>query len=242
MNKVALVTGGVRRLGRQVAIYLASRGYDLAIIYNSSPASELKKTSSILSAFGVNCRFYKCDLKDTKKITAAINKAGRDFKKFDLLVNNSGVIKKVDLQSITPELFDNTIAVNLKAPLFVTQASVKYLKKAKEPVVINIASLGGLQNWSGYIPYSVSKTGLVKLTYLLARSLAPKVRVNAIAPGTIIIEGEEKGTPQKIDIKKIPLKKYGSPADIISAVEFILECKYLTGHVIPIDGGRLLIN
>ncbi|HMT10146.1 MAG TPA: SDR family oxidoreductase, partial [Ignavibacteria bacterium] len=86
----------------------------------------------------------------------------------------------------------------------------------------------------GYIPYSVSKTGLVKLTYLLARSLAPRVRVNAIAPGTIIIEGEEKGTPQKIDIKKIPLKKYGSTADIISAVGVILECKYLTGHVIPV--------
>lgn len=242
MNKVALVTGGVRRLGRQIAIYLASLGYDLAIIYNSSSAAELKKTSAILSAFVINCRFYKCDLKDVKKIKTTIDKAGKDFKKLDVLVNNSGVIKKVDLKSITPELFDNTIAVNLRAPLFVTQASLKYLKKAKEPVVINIASLGGMQNWSGYIPYSVSKTGLVKLTYLLARSLAPRVRVNAIAPGTIIIEGEEKGTPQKIDIKKIPLKKYGSTADIISAVEFILECKYLTGHVIPVDGGRLLNN
>lgn len=242
MNKVALVTGGVRRLGRQIAIYLASTGYDLAIIYNSSSAAELKKTGSILSAFGIKYKFYKCDLKDVKKIRTTIDKAGKDFKRFDVVVNNSGVIKQVDLQSITPELFDSTIAVNLRAPLFVTQASVKYLKKTKEPVVINIASLGGLQNWSGFIPYSVSKTGLVKLTYLLARALAPKIRVNAIAPGTIIMEGEEKGTPAKIDIKKIPLQKYGSPADIITAVEFILQCRYLTGHVIPIDGGRLLNN
>ena len=242
MNKVALVTGGVRRLGRQIAIYLASTGYDLAIIYNSSPAAELKKTGAILSAFGIKYKFYKCDLKDVKKIHTTIDKAGKDFKRFDVVVNNSGVIKQVDLQSITPELFDSTIAVNLRAPLFVTQVSVKYLKKAKEPVVINIASLGGLQNWSGFIPYSVSKTGLVKLTYLLARALAPKIRVNAIAPGTIIMEGEEKGTPTKIDLKKIPLQKYGSPADIITAVEFILQCSYLTGHVIPIDGGRLLNN
>jgi NAD(P)-dependent dehydrogenase (short-subunit alcohol dehydrogenase family) len=99
-----------------------------------------------------------------------------------------------------------------------------------------------MQNWTGFIPYSTSKTGLIKLTYLLARKLAPKIRVNAISPGTIIIKGEEKGTPSKTDVTKIPLKKYGSPEDIISAVKFIIDCKYLTGHVIPIDGGRLLNN
>lgn len=112
--------------------------------------------------------------------------------------------------------------------------------KSPNPQIINIASLGGLQNWSGYIPYSISKSALIKLTYLLARKLAPKIRVNAIAPGTIIIDGEEKGTPEKTSIEKIPLKKYGKPEDIIEAIKFIINCNYLTGHVIPVDGGRLL--
>lgn len=241
-NKVALVTGGVRRLGRQISLYLASKGYELAIIYNSSTAAEIKRTSALLSAFGIKYRLYKCDLKDIRSVRKTIDSIGREFKKIDVLVNNSGVIKKVDLPDITEELFDDTIAVNLKAPLFVSQSAVKYLEKAKAPVIINIASLGGLENWSGFIPYSLSKTGAVKLTYLLARRLAPKIRVNAIAPGTIIIPGEEKGTPDKINVSKIPLKKYGSSADIINAVEFIIECSYLTGHVIPVDGGRLLNN
>ena len=240
MNKVALITGGVRRLGRQISLYLASKGYDLAIIYNSSSAAEIKRTSALLNAFGIKYKLYKCDLKNIKLVKKAIDTIGRDFKKIDVLVNNSGVIKKIDLFDITEKLFDDTIAVNLKAPLFVSQFAVKYLEKAKAPVIINIASLGGMQNWSGFIPYSLSKTGAVKLTYLIARRLAPKIRVNAIAPGTIIIPGEEHGTPKKIDIAKIPLKKYGTSADIINAVEFILECSYLTGHVIPVDGGRLL--
>jgi NAD(P)-dependent dehydrogenase (short-subunit alcohol dehydrogenase family) len=159
-----------------------------------------------------------------------------------LLVNNAGVINKVELEDITEELFDKTIGVNLKAPLFVTQQSLKLLRKSGNPLVINIASLGGLQNWTGYIPYSLSKTAQIKLTYLLARKLAPKIRVNAIAPGTIIVDGEEMGTPQKINMKKIPLRKYGSPKEIIEAIRFIINCEYLTGVVIPIDGGRILNN
>ncbi|MEO8512778.1 MAG: SDR family NAD(P)-dependent oxidoreductase [Ignavibacteria bacterium] len=242
MNKTALITGGARRLGRHITMYLASAGYDLAIIYNSSPASELNKTKTELKSYGIKFKLYKCDLKDLKKLKTTINKIGSDFKKIDLLVNNSGVIKKVEYSKITPELFDNTIAVNLRAPLFVAQFALKYLNKAKEPLIINMASLGGMQNWTGLMPYSISKTGLIKVTWLLARKLAPKIRVNAISPGTIIIEGEEKGTPSKIKVSKIPLKKYGSPDDIIAAVKFIIECKYLTGHVIPIDGGRLLNN
>ena len=92
------------------------------------------------------------------------------------------------------------------------------------------------------ISYSISKSALIKLTHLLARKLAPKIRVNAIAPGTIIIKGEEKGTPDKINVEKIPLRKYGTPKDIIEAIKFIINCKYLTGHVIPVEGGRLLTN
>ena len=242
MVKNAIVTGGVRRLGRQISYFLASQGYNLAIIYNSSSKPELKKTSETLKLKKVKFKFYKCDITDTKKLKSVITKIGGDFKKIDLLVNNAGIINKIDFEEITPALLEKTLAVNLKAPLFISQYALKYLKKSGEPLIINIASLGGLQNWSAYMPYSLSKTGLIKLTQLLARKLAPTVRVNAIAPGTIIIKGEEQGTPQKTGVKNIPLKKYGTPEDVTSAVKFIIECRYLTGQVIPVEGGRLLNN
>lgn len=137
-------------------------------------------------------------------------------------------------------MFDKFLDINLKAALFTSRFSLKYLNKSKEPLIINIASLGGLQNWVNYIPYGVSKAGIIKLTYLLAKRLAPKIRVNAIAPGTIIIKDEEAGTPDKTPVKKIPLEKYGSPDDIIEAVKYLISAKYVTGQVIAVDGGRLV--
>lgn len=242
MNKVAVVTGGVRRLGRHISYFLADSGYSLALIYNSSKDEELKKTSDYLKSKKAKFKFYKCDLRNLPQVKKTITKIGSDFKKIDMLVNNSGMITRVDFTKITPKLFEDTINLNLRAALFVSQYSIKYLKRSKAPLIINLASLGGMQNWSTFIPYSLSKTALIKLTYLLAKELAPKVRVNAISPGTIFIEGEKAGTPGIINVDKIPLKKYGSSKDIISAVKFIIECEYLTGHVIPIDGGRLLNN
>jgi NAD(P)-dependent dehydrogenase (short-subunit alcohol dehydrogenase family) len=242
MNKVAVVTGGVRRLGRRISYFLGESGYDLAIIYNSSSMLELKRTRGHLASLGIKFRFYKCNLEKVNSIKKTIEKIGKDFKKIDVLVNNAGVIEKVEFEKITAAKFDNKININLRAPLFVTQSAVKYLRRSKSPVVINLASLGGLQNWSAFIPYSISKTALIKLTYLLALTLAPKIRVNAIAPGTIVIEGERAGTPGMVNVEKIPLKNYGNAKHIIDAVEFILKCDYLTGHVIPVDGGRLLSN
>ena len=240
MNRVAVVTGGVRRLGRKIAYTLAEDGYDLALIYNSSNSKELKTTSDELKKMGTKFKFYKCDVADTKQLKQTINKIGKEFKKFDVLINNAGVIKKIDFGKITPELFDSFIGINVKAALFAAQYGLKYLQKAKSPNIINMASLGGLQNWTGFIPYSVSKTALIKLTTLLAKRLAPKIRVNAIAPGTIVIDEEKAGTPGVIASEKIPLKRYGNSENITDAVRFILKNDYLTGQVIAIDGGRIL--
>lgn len=235
-----MVTGGVRRLGRYISYFLAGEGYNLAIIYNSSSQKELSKTSKKLDLYGIKYKFYKCDLRDIKALKKNVDKIGTYFEKIDILINNAGIIKKIDFTEITEKVFDNFINTNLKAALFASQFSLKYLKKSKEPLIINIASLGGMQNWTNYIPYGISKAGIIKLTYLLAKRLAPKIRVNAIAPGTIIIKGEEAGTPEKTPVKKIPLKKYGSPDDITEAVKFLINSTYITGQVIPVDGGRLL--
>lgn len=179
-------------------------------------------------------------MRDIKVLKRTIDKIGTDFGKIDILINNAGIIRKIDFTKITEQIFYNFIDTNLKAALFTSQFSLKYLKKANEPSIINIASLGGLQNWTNYIPYGISKAGVIKLTYLLAKTLAPKIRVNAVAPGTIIIKGEEAGTPEKTPVKRIPLRKYGNPDDIIEAVKFLINSPYITGQVIPVDGGRLL--
>ena len=179
-------------------------------------------------------------MRNVNALKRTIDKIGTDFGKIDILINNAGIIRKIDFTKITEQIFNNFMDTNLKAALFASQFSLKYLKKAKEPSIVNIASLGGIQNWTNYIPYGISKAGIIKLTYLLAKRLAPKIRVNAVAPGTIIIKGEEAGTPEKTPVKKIPLKKYGNPDDIIEAVKFLINSPYITGQVIPVDGGRLL--
>jgi pteridine reductase len=240
LSKVALVTGGVRRLGRYISYFLADEGYSLAIIFSSSSKTELSETIRRLETKSIKCKFYKCDLKNLNATKRVIQKIGKDFKKIDLLVNNSGIIKNIDFKDITPSLFDDTINVNLRSMMFTSQYSLPYLLKSSNPQIINFASLGGLLNWVNYIPYGISKAGVIKLTYLLAKRLAPKVRVNAIAPGTIIIEGEEKGTPAKAPLNKIPLKKYGKPDDIISAINYLINAEYVTGQIITVDGGRLL--
>jgi NAD(P)-dependent dehydrogenase (short-subunit alcohol dehydrogenase family) len=240
LNKVALVTGGVRRLGRYISYFLAEESYDLAIIYNSSSLKELKKTTDCLNKRNIMFRFYKCDLRDLNQLKKNIYKIGREFKKIDLLINNAGIIQKVEFKDISQKLFDDTININLRAALFTSKYCLKYLVKAEKPSIINIASLGGLQNWGNYFPYSISKTAVIKLTYLLAKKLAPQIRVNAIAPGTIIIEGEEKDTPEKTLLERIPLKRYGKPLDIIEAIRFLINDEYITGQVIVVDGGRML--
>ncbi len=212
----------------------------MAVIYNSTSKEELSKTTKFLKSQNNIYKFYKCDIRNLDSLKKTIDKIGRDFGKIDLLINNAGIIRKIDFTKITEKIFNDFISVNLKSALFASQYSMKYLEKSKSPSIINIASLGGLQNWASYMPYSISKAGIIKLTYLLAKRLAPKIRVNAIAPGTIIIKDEEAGTPEKTPMEKIPLKKYGTPDDIIEAVKYLINAPYVTGQVIAVEGGRLL--
>jgi pteridine reductase len=241
LRRVAVVTGGARRLGRQISYVLAEDGFDLAIIYNSSPKGELEKATKRFQELKRRFRFYKCDIRRISQVKKTTAKIGKDFGKVDLLVNNAGVIKRMKFTEITENIFDDTLAVNLKAGLFISQMILPYLQKSDNPSIINIASLGGIKNWAEYFPYCISKAGMIKLTYLLARELAPKVRVNAIAPGTIVVEGEETGAVTKASWANIPLQKYGNPKDITDAVKFLLNCEYITGQVIVVDGGRTVI-
>jgi NAD(P)-dependent dehydrogenase (short-subunit alcohol dehydrogenase family) len=139
----------------------------------------------------------------------------------------------------TERLWDEALDTNLKGMFFCSQAAAKaMLKQGRGGSIVNIASVGGLQAWSGYLPYSVSKAGVIMLTRLLARGLAPSIRVNAIAPGTILLEHEPRGV-SRIPMRRIPLRRYGKAGDITELVVFLAtRAGYVTGQVFAADGGR----
>jgi NAD(P)-dependent dehydrogenase (short-subunit alcohol dehydrogenase family) len=240
MSKIALVTGGVRRLGRDISIALSEIGYDLIVTYNKSSKDHINNFKKDIKT---KSDIVKCDVSkvsDIKKLFKHINK---NYKSLNLLVNNAGIFRHYDFFEITEKDFDDFINTNLKGTLFCSQYSAEFMLKTKSdsPQIINLASLGGIQNWTGYIPYSVSKAGVIKLTQQLAKRLAPDILVNSISPGTIVIENDKNETVNFNEMKQYPLKKFGEARDITSLINFLAtENKFITGHNFIVDGGKTL--
>jgi 3-oxoacyl-[acyl-carrier protein] reductase len=241
-KKVALVTGSGRRLGRQIAIALAEAGFDIVVNYNQSK-DEAKKTLQKVEEFGRQAIAIKADITNSGQVRKMVEKAIEKFGQIDVLVNNAAIFPKpVKFWEITDELWDRVIDTNLKGQFLCSREVVKYMLERKKGKIINIASLGGLQVWTEHIAYNVAKAGLIMLTKAMAKALAPYITVNAIAPGTIIIPGEETGEIKHIPERKIPLKRYGKPSDITDVVVFLAtKGDYITGQVIAVDGGRSIL-
>ena len=235
---VAIVTGSGRRLGRQIVLALAENGFAVVVNYNESRAAA-EQTVKTITANGGNAFAVRADVSDRAAVNRMIKRTLAKYGRIDLLVNNAAVFVDATLDKITDELWDTTLNINLKSVLLCSQAVTPFMLKRKAGKIINIASLGGIQAWAQHIPYSVSKAGVIMLTRCLARSLAPHVTVNAIAPGTIIIEDEEDPSLRHLPSAKIPLKKFGTPSDITSLVLYLATtASYITGQIILVDGGR----
>ena len=242
-NKVALVTGSVRRLGKSIATSLANSGYDIALHFNNSSLTALDDTVSKIERIGVRVLPIKADISNPEQIKFLFNVIRQEFKTLDVLVNNAAIYKSVDLLKINEKMFDEFINTNLKSVLFCSIEASKIMLKSKNKIgkIINIASLGGIMNWQNSIPYSLSKVGVIKLTQLLAKRLAPNILVNAIAPGTIWIEDDKNDTVELKEKSKYPLKRFASEMDITSVVNYLAEKnEYITGQIITVDGGRSL--
>ncbi|MEO6694862.1 MAG: SDR family oxidoreductase [Ignavibacteria bacterium] len=242
-NKVALVTGGARRLGRDISIALASMGYDIVLNYNESGKSILEETLAKIRKTGVSVTAVKCDVSNVKEIKKMFGVVRSKYKKLDLLVNNAAIFSHFDFLETSEKTFDKFINTNLKSVFFCCQEAAKLMLKNNEGInrIINIASLGGIQNWTGYIPYSLSKIGVIKLTQLLAKKFAPIILVNAIAPGTIIIEDDDNDNVNKEDMKKYPMKRFARSKDLTSLIEYLAEeNNYITGQTFVVDGGKSL--
>jgi len=237
-RKVALITGSGRRLGRQSAIALARDGWDIVINYAHTDGEETAKT---IRKIGVNAISIKADITDSKQVDEMFRQSMEHFERLDLLVNNAAIFPPAKkFAEISDEFWNHVISTNLTGQFYCARAAVKAMAW-RGGKIINFASLGGFQVWQEHIAYNVAKAGVVMLTKALAKALAPNIMVNAIAPGTIIIPGEESGEIKHIEEKKIPLKRYGTAEDIISALLYLAHADYLTGQIISVDGGRTIL-
>lgn len=235
---VALVTGGGRRLGRQICLALGDAAFDVVVNYNASESGARHTVEQLISA-GCHAIAYRADVSCRSDVEKMVRHAVTEFGRIDLLVNNAAVFMNSPLRETTDEKWDSTININLKGPFLCAQAVAPIMLKQHSGRIINIASLGGVQAWRQHLPYSVAKAGVIQLTKILAKALAPDILVNAIAPGTIIIEREEDPEIAHVPQRSVPLERYGNPKDITEAVLYLAkEANYMTGQLLVIDGGR----
>jgi pteridine reductase len=237
LNQVALVTGSGKRLGRAVALGLAAQGADVVVHYRSSE-QDARGVVSEIEKLGRRSIALQADLSRIAEIQQLFQKVASHFGRLDLLVNSAANFLQTEFATTTEKLWDASLDTNLKAPFFCSQAAAPLLKKANGAIV-NFADIGGILGWPGFIPHSISKAGIIMLTRCLAKELGPEIRVNAIAPGTITMPGD----PPELEsdfVRLAPLRRSGSPDDIISAVLYLAGAKFVTGTVLVVDGGRTL--
>jgi len=241
MNKVALITGGAKRIGAETANYLHSKGINIVITYSksSTAANALKK--ELNSKRKDSCHIYKAKFDSNinyKKITMDIIKL---FGRLDYLINNASKFYPTKINEVTDKLWLDTIDTNIKTPLFLSKYFYNELKK-RRGAIINIIDIHVEPPLKDHIIYNISKAGLLALTRTLAKDLAPQIRVNGVSPGAIMWPENESSNKKKLDIlSKIPMKSAGEPADIAKTIYFLLEqSPYITGQNINVDGGRRL--
>src|SRR5450755_1894966 len=236
-GKVALVTGSAKRLGRAIVLHLAAEGADVIVHYRES-RDDAEEVVAQIKALGRRSVSLAADLAKKSDIDRLFAAAEKEFSRLDILVNNASNFLHTEFATTTEASWDASLDVNLKAPFFCAQAAAPLLKKTHGSI-INLSDVAALLGWTGYIPHCVSKAGIIMLTRALAKELAPDVRVNAIAPGTITMPGD----PAELEtdyIKRTPLQRTGTTADIAAAVSFLANSPFVTGQVLVLDGGRTL--
>ena len=238
-GRVALVTGAGRRLGRELARALAGRGMTLAIHHHASSQGAEALRADVAAAGG-RAECFAADLTDAAAARALPGRVVDAFGRLDVLVNSAAVMQRLDFDHTTPEQYDGILDLNLRSVFFCTQGAAAALRAARGKVV-NIADLAGLQPWPGFAAHSVSKAGVIMLTKVMARSLAPAVTVNAIAPGAVLVPEEYDEAERQRLARATPLGRLGSPQDVVGAMLYLLEAgDFVTGEVLAVDGGRLL--
>jgi NAD(P)-dependent dehydrogenase (short-subunit alcohol dehydrogenase family) len=237
-DQVALVTGGGKRIGRAISLTLGRAGAHVIVNYNQSREGALETVRAI-KAMGVRAVALRADISRPRQVAAMFRAIEKRFGRLDLLVNNAGVFFPKTWDELEEKDFDRVLGANLKGPFFCAQAAARLMMRQGQGNIINISSLGGLQSWPSYMHYCASKAGLISLTRTLAKALAPTIRVNSVAPGTILFPDEERDERIRKVIRTTPLRKAGTAEDIAQMVLFLAtHSDFITGQVFVVDGGK----
>ncbi len=243
MDKVAMITGATRGIGKQIALTLANEGYNIVLNYRTKN-DELIQAKNEIESKNVNCLTVQGDVTNFEDCKQMIERAINEFGKIDVLVNNAGITKDMLLARMKEEDFKQVIDVNLVGIFNMTKNVISYMMKARNGRIINISSVVGIAGNAGQTNYSASKAGIIGFTKSLAKEVASRnILVNAVAPGFIetnmtdILKQEVKDEIAK----NIPLKRMGTPKDVANVVKFLAseDSSYITGQVISVDGGMI---
>lgn len=242
MPPLALVTGAAHRLGKAFALTLARLGYDIVLHYHSS-SDEARQTKLELESLSRNVFLTQADLTQADQIQDLSSQLDTilhpSSSTLDVLVNSAAFMPHGDVDALTLENWDAALDLNLRAPFLLAQACAP--KMTDGGLIVNITDVGAQKTWSRYPSYTVSKAALESLTRILARALAPKIRVNAIAPGFVLQSDIVPAGEWERLIGRIPLKRPARTEEITSALEFLIQNQYVTGQTIVVDGGYSLV-
>ncbi len=245
-GQVALVTGGAKRMGREIALTLARSGASVAVTCRES-IQDAEITVRDCQRLGVNAAAFSMDVRSERSVEETVAAVVARFGGLDFLVNNAAIFEQIALENITLDQWDRMHQTNARGPFLVARAALPHLRQSAGRIV-NIGSLGGSHPWASHAHYCASKAALEMLTKTMAKAFAPQVSVNCVAPGAIVMEGsgaatgaDEAERAQRF-AAKTPMGRNGSASDVAQAVRFFLTGpKFITGQVLAVDGGLGLV-
>ena len=235
----ALITGGAHRLGREIALDLADAGAHVAFTYfTSGPAA--RATQRAIEARGVRALAVQADAADDQQMANALAQVGAVFPRLDLWVANAGVFRRTPLATVSERDWDDMLRLNFATFLVPSRRIGPLMRRQGAGCIVALADVAALRPWADYIPYCVAKRAVVALVQELAVRLAPKVRVNAIAPGPVLFPDDFPAAARAREVARTRLRRAGTPQHISAAVRYLATNDYVTGTLLPVDGGRLL--
>lgn len=235
----AIVTGGAQRVGRAIVEALAAQGYDIVVHYNSS-GEQAEEVAASLEARGVRAATVRADLSDPSEVGLPFTCAESAFGGLDLLVNSAAIFPRVDPLEATSDDWDTVFALNARAPFLCSQQAAR-LMGADGGAIVNIIDTGATEAWPSYVPYVASKAALASLTRGLAAAFAPRIRVNGVAPGAVLLpKSQNDENARMVAGRRALLGRVGSASDVAEAVVYLAGASYVTGEILRVDGGQHL--
>ncbi len=236
-GKTALVTGGAKRVGREMTLTMAQAGANVVINFRSGPTEALA-TAHAAEAFGVQALPYQADVSKYDQVREMVNAAEVEFGGIDILINNASIFEKQPFPSDDLSVWHRSIDTLVHGPFFVANLVAPGMLRRGEGVIVNIGDLSVFEGWPSYTGHVVGKSALIALTRQLALELAPAVRVNAMIPGPALPPHDYDDAKYERVAANTLLNRWGTPEEMAAAVKFLVEADYITGEVLVVDGGQ----